>query len=73
MLSLSISPSTKQIVSAPAMSSLASTAGQPAEHRVRRSLECAELLNGGVRAPFRIEYLDAEEENLTLPLLSAVA
>ena len=56
-----------------ALGSLASTAGQPAEQRVRRSLECAELLNGGVRAPFRIEHLDAEEENLTLPLLSAVA
>ena len=56
-----------------ALGSLASTAGQPAEQRVRRSLECAELLNGGVRAPFRIEHLDVEEENLTLPLLSAVA
>ena len=56
-----------------ALGSLASTQGQPAERRVLRSLECAEMLNGGVRAPFRIECLDTVEETLPLPLLSAVA
>jgi ATP-dependent protease HslVU (ClpYQ) peptidase subunit len=37
-----------------ALGSLASTADLPAEERVRKALECAELFNGGVRAPFTI-------------------
>jgi ATP-dependent protease HslVU (ClpYQ) peptidase subunit len=58
-----------------ALGSLASTPGNPAEQRVRRALECAEMLNGGVRAPFRIECLETVEETLPLPLplLSAAA
>ncbi len=42
-----------------ALGSLASTASLPPEGRVRKALECAELFNGGVRAPFTIQRLPA--------------
>jgi ATP-dependent protease HslVU (ClpYQ) peptidase subunit len=54
-----------------ALGSLASTAGQPAESRVRRALECAELLNAGVRAPFRIEYVEDAAAPLTMESVAA--
>ncbi|WP_434614550.1 hypothetical protein [Azospirillum sp. B2RO_4] len=47
-----------------ALGSLASTIGQPPEERVLKALECAELFNGGVRAPFTIQ------SNLRRPQLS---
>lgn len=40
-----------------ALGSLASTVGQSPEDRVLKALECAELFNGGVRAPFVIQRL----------------
>ena len=40
-----------------ALGSLASTAGQPPEERVLKALECAELFNGGVRAPFTVQSI----------------
>lgn len=40
-----------------ALGSLASTVGLPAEERVRKALECAELFSGGVRSPFNIQSL----------------
>jgi len=42
-----------------ALGSLASTEHLPPEERVRKALECAELFNGGVRAPFTIQCLPA--------------
>lgn len=38
-----------------ALGSLASTAGLCPEERVLKALQCAELFNGGVRAPFTIQ------------------
>ena len=40
-----------------ALGSLASTEGLPAEERVRKALEVAELFSGGVRAPFTIQSM----------------
>ncbi|HYG87982.1 MAG TPA: hypothetical protein VD978_17135 [Azospirillum sp.] len=48
-----------------ALGSLASTEHLPPEERVRKALECAELFNGGVRAPFTIQCLPARA-HLTL-------
>lgn len=56
-----------------ALGSLASTAGQPGEERIRRALEIAELFSGGVRAPFRVDCLEAEQPELTLPLMTVAA
>jgi ATP-dependent protease HslVU (ClpYQ) peptidase subunit len=56
-----------------ALGSLASTAGQQGEERIRRALEIAELFSGGVRAPFRVDCLQAEEPELTLPLMTVAA
>ncbi|WP_236024952.1 hypothetical protein [Arenibaculum pallidiluteum] len=56
-----------------ALGSLASTAGEDGEGRVRRALEIAELFSGGVRAPFRIECLENADAEQHRPLMTVAA
>jgi ATP-dependent protease HslVU (ClpYQ) peptidase subunit len=52
-----------------ALGSIATSVGQPPEQRVRTALECAELFNAGVRAPFLIDSISSL--STVVPLVDA--